>query len=158
LDGAMKLFLGIRPVPVVPSVGGGQGVVCAREIVIQLKGLCGRGLSTSEGFLVWYDAVGACNQIGVGKAGIGRRKFWVALDGLVEVHNRLSPSFAGVLIEEIASLQVRAIGLRIYDSRLIERPDDDVDAPGDVGGDFVLQPQNLAGASFVGLSPEMGVG
>ena len=70
LEGAVKLSLGIPPVPVVPGVSGCQGVVGARESVIQFEGLGRRGLSASQGFLGRYRIIGARDEVGVCETGI----------------------------------------------------------------------------------------
>src|SRR6185436_20586987 len=70
LERTLKLSLGIPPVPVVPGVGGCQGIVGAREPVIQFEGPGRRGLSARQRLLGWQGVIRARDNVSVCETGI----------------------------------------------------------------------------------------
>ena len=71
--------------------------------------------------------------------------------------DRLLPAPARVLVEGVASFQIQTVRFGVHDPRAIERLHENIDAPGDIGGDFALEIENLADVAFVRLCPQVHV-
>ena len=70
-EAALEFHFCACPIPVVPGIRCGEGLVSTRELVVKFESLCGGRFPVGKRLLGGNNAIRAPNEIGISQARVG---------------------------------------------------------------------------------------